>query len=102
MTGIKGLINIKTKDQNSPNCIEVNKELVTDNVEICNKSNDYFSSVADKILEKNKTPIRNTFDKYLSDPNSETFVYEPSTPNEVFLLINGLNRHKSTCPNGIN
>ena len=26
-TGIKGIINIKTKDQNSPNCIEVNNEI---------------------------------------------------------------------------
>ena len=32
---------------------------------------------------------------------SETFVYEPSTPNEVFILINGLNTHKGTGPNGI-
>ena len=34
--GIKGIINIRTKDQGSPNCIEVNKELITDNKQICN------------------------------------------------------------------
>ena len=37
----------------------------------------------------------------MGNPNPETFVYEPSTPNEVFLLINGLNTHKGTGPNGI-
>ena len=100
-TGIKGIINIKTKDHNSPNCIEVDNELVTDNAEIPNKFNDYFSTVADKILEKNKTPILNRFDKYLANPNPHSFVFEPCTPNEVFLLIQGLNRHKGTGPNGI-
>ena len=100
-TGIKGIINIKTKDQNSPNCIEVDNELVTDNAEIPNKFNNYFSSVADKILAKNKTPILNTFDKYLSKPNPHSFVYEPCTPNEVFLLVDKLNKHKGTGPNGI-
>ena len=90
--GIKGIINIKTKDQNSPNCIEVSKELVTDSAEIPNKFNDYFSSVADKILEKNKTPTLNTFDKYLGDSNPNSFVFKPSTPNDVFLIISGLNQ----------
>ena len=28
---IKGIINIKTKDHNAPNCIEVDNELVSDN-----------------------------------------------------------------------
>ena len=99
--GIKGIINIKTKDHNSPNCIEVNDEIVTDNTDICNKFNDYFSSVADKILQKNKTPISTSFDKFMPKSNPNSFVFEPSTPNEVFLLINQLNINKGTGPNGI-
>ena len=99
--GIKGIINIKTKDQNSPNCIEVNNDLVTDNESICTEFNNYFSTVADNILKKNKTPIINTFDKYLKNRNSSTFAYEPCTPNEVFLLIAELETSKSTGPNGI-
>ena len=55
--GIKGIINIKTKDQNSPNCIEVNNELITDNNKIPDEFNNYFSTVADNILKENKTPI---------------------------------------------
>ena len=100
-TGIKGIINIKAKDQNSPNCIEVDKKLVTDNKEICNEFNDYFSTVADKILEKNKTPILKSFDQYLPESNPNSFAFEPSTPNEVFLLINELNKYKGTGPNGV-
>ena len=99
--GIKNIINIKTKDQNSPNCIEVNKELITDNVDISDNFNDYFSTVADNILAKNKTPIINSFDKYMPSPNPNSFVFEPSTPNEVFLIIDGLDKYKGTGPNGI-
>ena len=99
--GIKNIINIKTKDHNSPNCIEVNNELVTDNKEICNNFNEYFTTVADKILRNNKTPILKTFDKYLPERNSKSFVFEPCTPNEVYLLVEQLNPHKGTGPNGI-
>ena len=52
--GIKNVINIKSKDHNSPNCIEVNNELITDNKDICNNFNKYFTTVADKILKNNK------------------------------------------------
>ena len=99
--GIKGIINIKTKDQNSPNCIEVKNELVTDNTQISNEYNNYFSTVADNILKTNKTPILKTFDKYLKNRNSSSFAFEPCTPNEVFLLIAELNASKGTGPNGI-
>ena len=76
-------------------------ELVTDCAEIPSNSNDYFSSVADKILEKNKTPTLKTFDTYLGDSNPHSFVSDPSAPNEVFLMISGLNQNKGTGPNGI-
>ena len=99
--GIKNIINIKTKDQNSPNCIEVNNDLVTDNKAICNNFNEYFTTVAEKILKNNRTPILRTFDKYLPERNSKSFVFDPCTPNEVFLLVEQLNPHKGTGPNGI-
>ena len=57
------------------NCIEVNNELVTDNKEICNNFNDYFTTVADKILRNNRTPILKSFDKYLPERNSNSFVF---------------------------
>ena len=100
-TGIKNIINIKTKDHNAPNCIEVDNEIVTDNKKICDNFNQYFTTVADNILKNNKTPILKTFDKYLPERNSNSFVYEPCTPNEVYLLIEQLNPHKGTGPNGI-
>ena len=100
-TGIKNIINIKSKDHNSPNCIEVNNELVTDNKDIRNNFNEYFTTFADKILKNNKTPILKTFEKYLPKGNWRTFAFDPCTPNEVYLLIEELNPHKGTDPNGI-
>ena len=100
-TGIKNIINIKTKDHNAPNCIEVNDDVVTDNKQICDNFNQYFTTVADNILKKNKTPILKTFDKYLPERNSKSFLFEPCTPNEVYLLVEQLNPHKGTGPNGI-
>ena len=99
--GIKNIINIKTKDQSSPNCIEVNNKHITDNKEICDSFNDYFSTVAENILNKNKTPIIKSFDTYMPPPNPNSFVFEPCTPNEVFLIIEGLNKYKGSGPNGI-
>ena len=58
--------------------------------------------MADNILKKNKTPILKSFDKYLPERNSRSFAFEPCTPNEVYLLIEQLNPHKGTGPNGIN
>ena len=37
----------------------------------------------------------------MPNPNPRSFVFEPSTPNEVYLLIDGLNKYKGTGPNGI-
>ena len=99
--GIKNIINIKTKDHNAPNCIEVDNDIVTDNKQICNNFNQYFTTVADNILKNNKTPILKTFDKYLPERNSNSFAFEPCTTNEVYLLIEQLNPHKGTGPNGI-
>ena len=50
-TGIKNIINIKTKDHNAPNCIEVDNDFVTDNKQICNNFNQYFTTITDTILE---------------------------------------------------
>ena len=99
--GIKEIINVKYKSYDTPNCLEVDKESITDNTEICNKFNDYFSSIADNILKDNKNPILKTFDKYLSNPINNSFVFEPCTPMEVSLLINELDCTKGAGPNGI-
>ena len=99
--GIKEIINIKSKNLNSPNNIEVDNKILTNPREICNKFNDYFSTIADNILKTNKTPILKTFDKFLTNPIDNSFVFDFCDPAEIILLINGLNPSKASGPNGI-
>ena len=39
-------LNIKTKDHNSSNCIEVDNDIITDNKQICDNLIQYFTTVA--------------------------------------------------------
>ena len=55
--GIKEIINVKYKSYDTPNCLDVDKESITDNTEICNKFNDHLPSIADNIPKDNKKPI---------------------------------------------
>ena len=90
-------MNIKSKNLNSPNTIEVNKKMITDTNLICDQFNNYFSNTAEDILKTNKQPVLKAFD----NPLSNSFVFEPCDPGEVKWLINELNPIKATGPNGI-
>ena len=85
--GIKEIIDIKSKNDNIPNCLEVNDELITDIPRISDNFNDYFSNIAENILKSSKHKIGKTFDKYLSIPLNNYFVFEPCDPGEVLYLI---------------
>ena len=50
--GIKEIINIKSKNYEVPTCIQVNNNTITDPIKICNTFNDYFTNIADDILNK--------------------------------------------------
>ena len=93
-------MNIKPKNSNSPTTIEVGNKMITDTAIICDHFNDY-SNIAEDILNTNKQPVLKTFDKFLNNPLSNSFVFEPCDPGEVRLLINELNPSKASGPNGI-
>ena len=50
--GIKEIINIKTKTSDYPSCIIVDGVTITDPSEIASKFNDFYTSIADDILQK--------------------------------------------------
>ena len=99
--GIKEIVNIKTRNLNSPTSLEVNNGLITDPKVICNSFNDYFVSIADNILTKRKYNGKKLYSEYLNKPNEKTFMYIPCDADEVKLLINQLNISKASGPNGI-
>ena len=66
--GIKEIINIKTKNFNSPTCIIDNNKTLTNPKEIADSFNKYYSSVAKDILSERKYHGNKHFNDYLKDP----------------------------------
>ena len=56
--GIKEIINIKHKSQNSPSCIKIGDKYTTDPTTISNQFNNYFSNIAGKILKEGSTVVK--------------------------------------------
>ena len=67
-TGIKSLINIKSKNNNIPSSILEDGEIITDQKKIANSFAKTYSSVAEKILNKRKYNGDGNFKKYLPAP----------------------------------
>ena len=99
--GIKDLVNIKTKNLNTPTSIEINNSVTTDPKIICNSFNDYFVNIADDILNTRKFNGKKCFTEYLNNPIADSFVYYACDESEVYILINQLNISKASGPNGI-
>ena len=99
--GIKEIINIKSKNYDIPTCIQVENNIITDPLKICNSFNEYFTSIADDILKERKYEGNKTFNEFLKTPLPNSFVYEPCDPMEVKTIIAQLNVSKATGPNGV-
>ena len=94
---IKSLINFKQKKQNI-NCLYIDgKKTSTDPLEIANKFNNHFTTIAAKI-EKNIAKTEKRFNEYLTNPNEKTFSLYPTNPTEVEDYIKNLNIRKSIGP----
>jgi hypothetical protein len=99
--GIKDIINIKSKNFDQPSCLETGDSTITNPTEITNSFNDYFTTVADKILNKRKYNGTKSFRDFLSNRLVENFVFEEISENEIKLIILSLNPKKSSGPNSI-
>ena len=99
--GIKEIINIKSKNFDSPTCLQVGDVNITDPQKISNSFNDYFSSIADKILEKRKYNGSKSFRDFLANRITENFIFADCDENEVTTIISSLSTSKSSGPNGI-
>ena len=99
--GIKEIINIKSKNYDSPTCLQVGDINITDPLKISNSFNDYFSSIADKILEKRKYNGNKSFRDFLANRITENFIFSNCDEIEVTTIISSLSTSKSSGPNGI-
>ena len=70
--GIKEIVDIKSKNYDYPTCLQGKTSTVTDPVAIANSFNDYFTSVADKILNNRKYTGNKLFSYFLRNEWTQT------------------------------
>ena len=84
---------------NTPSVI-VNNKLISEPVEVANKFNEYFSTIAENLQAK----IYDTgtdFHQYLKDRNEHSIFIQPTNPLELIRIINNLNANKASGPYSI-
>ena len=100
--GINQIVNIKTKSNESPTCLtDQNDQTITDPTEISNNFNNYFSTIADSILDERKYKGDGNFSKYLHDPVPNSISFDPVDGDEISSIINKLKKHKASGPTSI-
>jgi len=78
-----------------------NNRIVTDRKEICNFLNEYFCTVGRHLADSLPPHTGQLFTEYLPPPTKSSMFCNPTTPYEVFRIINALNINKSPGPDNI-
>ena len=99
--GIKEIINIKTKNFNCPSFIKIGNKVVTDGKSISKSFNEYFASIAEKILNSRKYEGNKSHNDYLLNSLPNSFVLRECEQLEVENLITDLNSKKASGSNSI-
>ena len=99
--GIKEIINIKSKNYDHPSCIIHEDRSITDPVEMANKFNDFYVSIADNILKERKYNGNKHFSDYLRNPLTNSIVFYPCDELEVKSIIKSFHPKKASGPNSI-
>ena len=96
--GIKEVINIKSKSHDIPVNVKQNNNILTNPKAVSNEFNDYFSSIAENILQKRNYTGDGNFEKYMPPPCKHSLFLTETDAEEVKLLIKGFNVNKATGP----
>ena len=98
--GINEIVNRKSKKDLEPKIIIHNGKEIKNDKEIAKTFNDFYGSVAEKL--KQKIPQSNTsFKDYLKTPTLDSFFLAPTTPLDVYKIIQGFNENKAVGQNSI-
>ena len=99
--GIKEIINLKSSKIKTPTFIKDNNLIHSDDMSISNCFNDYFSSIAEKILRNRKYEGRKSHRDFLMNPLRNSFVIRECDRFEVESVISTLKKQKAIGPNSI-
>ena len=84
---------------NSPRHGEIHR--ITNETDVANKFNEYFTGIADEILKKRKYHGKKSYRDYLKNPLPNTLTFYECDSKEVENLITLLGMNKSTGPMSI-
>ena len=98
--GIKSIITIKNKSSDFPKCLSSNGSTFTNQFQISNIFNNYFTSTA----EKTKISINYShkhFSDLLKDQSQNSFFLSSTNKYEIQIIMSSLNSNKSVGTNSI-
>ena len=97
--GINRLVNLKSRSNDCPSYMEDESgKALNDPNMIANNFNDYFSNVAENILNKQKYIGDSNFKRFLSKPLPNSILIKPVDCKEVSKIISSFNCNKSSGP----
>ena len=97
----KSIISLKTSESESPKTIVNSKdEFLTNPIDIANRFNNVFCSVAPNIQSSIKQ-IFKPFHHYLTNPCVVSFLISPCTKKEILEIISNFDNNKATWINSI-
>ena len=93
--GINNILTNKQKSTNSKINIIENNTFITDQLEVANKFNTFFTNIG-PLLSENITDLGHNFSEYLPLPNNNSFFMSPTTPHEIEIELMSLSESKSS------
>lgn len=98
--GVRSIISTKPSKSNIPTSIRVDGKLETNQIDIANSFNDFFTSIANSIRNK-IPPTSKRYSDYLKNPNPDSIFLSPVTQEEIIGIIGNISPGKSSGPNSI-
>ena len=92
--GVKEIINTHAKKRNDAISLNINGKLNSDNKIVADSFNRYFTTVAQKLIDK-LGPTTKHFRDYLINHNPTSFFLDPVTPEEVNDVIANRDENKA-------
>ena len=99
--GIKEIINIRQKSSSLPTSLNNKGSILTNQKEIANHFNSYFSGIAENILKNRKYEGSHSYQEYLKNPLQNSHIFFDCDPTEIESLISLLEISKSSGPYSI-
>ena len=97
--GINQIVNVKSKSYDYPTHMEDKEGKSIDSpADISNHFNDYFSNIAQSILDNRKYTGDGNFEKYLSSPSQNSLILSKVTASEVSEIIKAFDANKACGP----